>query len=172
MDKRKEENLRVKKAIVLGYFSLLDKYQNDKISVSMIADYAHVSRMSYYRNFDSKNDIIIYFLESVLDEITSKLSSDCTFWSSEYGYVFLQVLTKYKSQFLQLDKYGFMGLVQTMFNEANINLEGDMPSNSIKRYNLYFASGATLNGIMEWFRNDCREPIDEFYQNLMDFLGI
>ena len=171
MDKRKEENLRVKLNIVNSYFELLKNYQNDKISISMIANNDSVSRMSYYRNFDSKNDIIIYFLESIFQEIKSQLPEDCTFWSKEYGYVFLKVLYKYKSEFLLLDSIGFMGMVQTMFNEANIDLGGDIPHKSVKRYYLYFASGASLNGIIEWFRNDCKEPLEEFYQTLIEFLG-
>lgn len=114
MDKRILENLRVRKALVEGYFDLLKKYQNDKISISMIAEQAGVSRMAYYRNFDSKNDIIQYFLEMVFEEIKSQLSSECRFWSREYGYVFLKVMKKYRKQFLLLDEAGFIGMVQTM----------------------------------------------------------
>ena len=171
MDKRILENLRVRKALVEGYFDLLKKYQNDKISISMIADQAGVSRMAYYRNFDSKNNIIQYFLEMVFEEIKSQLSSECRFWSREYGYVFLKVMKKYRKQFLLLDEAGFIGIVQTMFNDANIELAGDVPFNAVERYQLYFASGATLNGTMEWFRNDCRESLDEFYRVMLDFLG-
>ena len=42
---------------------------------------------------------------------------------------------------------------------------------AVERYQLYFAAGATLNGTMEWFRNDCRESLDEFYRVMLDFLG-
>ena len=171
LDKRTAENLRVKKAIVEAFLQLLKKYPNDKISITMITERAGVSRMAYYRNFDSKNDILLCFLEEVFEEIKSQMSEGCRFWSREYGYVFLKVMRKYKDQFLLLEDAGFIGMVQTMFNDANLELAGDMPYNSVERYHLFFASGASLNGIMEWFRNDCRESMDEFFRVLTDFLG-
>ena len=70
-----------------------------------------------------------------------------------------------------LDEAGFIGMVQTMFNDANVELAGDVPFNSVERYHLYFASGVTLNGIMEWFRNGCKESMDEFYRVMLEFLG-
>jgi len=171
MDKRIIENLRVKNAIVEGFFELLKSYNVDDISITMISQQSKVSRMAYYRNFNCKNDIILYFLESVFCEIKESLPEECEFWSKEYGYVFLTIMKKYRAQFLLLDNAGYLGMVQSMFNEANIELGGEIPYNSIKRYNLYFASGAALNGIMEWFRNECKESLDEFYQALIDFMG-
>ena len=171
MEKRILENLRVKKAITDGYFNLLKQYQNDQISISMITKQAGVSRMAYYRNFESKNDIIQHFLEMVFEEIKSQLSEECQFWSREYGNVFLNVMKKYREQFLLLDEAGFIGMVQTMFNDANIELAGDVKFDAVERYHLYFASGATLNGTMEWFRNDCKESLEEFYRVMLDFLA-
>jgi hypothetical protein len=40
------------------------------------------------------------------------------------------------AHFLLLDEAGFIGMVQTMFNDANIELAGDVPFNAVERYQL------------------------------------
>ena len=58
MDKRTEENLRVKRSIVNALFLLLKDTGLEDISISEITRVAKVSRMAYYRNFKSKLEII------------------------------------------------------------------------------------------------------------------
>ena len=58
MDKRKEANLRVKRNIVRALIELMQKKNYSDISVSEITALAGVSRISYYRNYDSKEDIL------------------------------------------------------------------------------------------------------------------
>ena len=171
MDKRVAQNLRVKGALMEAYLRLLGTHPDDNISVTMIAREAGVSRMAYYRNFESKGDIIRYFLEEVFREILGQLSEGCTFWSREYGYILLNVLYRHREQFLLLDESGHGGMVLAMFNDASLELAGDVPYNSVERYRLYLASGATLNGTMEWFRGGCRESLDDFFAVMLDFLG-
>ena len=74
MDKRIEENLRVKRLIVNAFFTLLEKYDLESISISEITRTAKVSRMAYYRNFNSKIDIIDFYLDDILDEQLAALN--------------------------------------------------------------------------------------------------
>lgn len=60
-NKRNDEiNALTKESIATAYSDLLQSKSN--ISVSMICDKAGVSRNAYYRNFDSMDDIAIYYL--------------------------------------------------------------------------------------------------------------
>lgn len=171
MDKRVLENLRVKKQIVNAYLTILKETKNSNASITDICKKAHVSRMAYYRNFIQPIEIIQFFFEEILNEIKEKSGDNLIFWSIEYGRLFLDCLLNYKDEILLLDECGYIGLMLTMFNEANLELAGDMPYNSIERYDLYFASGASLNGILEWFRSGCKENKEDFLAELVEFLG-
>ena len=170
MDKRIEENLRVKRLIVNAFFTLLEKYDLESISISEITRIAKVSRMAYYRNFNSKIDIIDFYLDDILDEQLAALNYDINFWAEEYGRAFFQSMSKHKERILLLNRMGLDGMVLNKFSAANENFAGDMPQNSIERYNLYYAAGAAYNGTIEWLKSGCKESVEEMTQSLGKFM--
>ena len=74
MDKRKEANLRVKRNIVRALTELMQKKNYSDISVSEITALAGVSRISYYRNYDSKEDILTESLESLMTHFSEEIN--------------------------------------------------------------------------------------------------
>ncbi len=161
MDKRVEENLRVKNQIAKAYFSLLKQRsvaEAENISVTAITERAGVSRMAYYRNFSRKTEIVEFYVqETVWSELEKRLNENTPFWSVEYGILFFSVLKDNRDLFLLLEQHGYLGLLLESFNAKNEELAGDMPRGSIERYNLYYAAGASLNAAMIWLREGCRE---------------
>lgn len=173
MDKRMEENRRVKDAIAHAFFSLLKQARSDDISVTEITNKAKVSRMAYYRNFKSKVDIIEYYLREVIwRDVSVALGESPDFWTYEYGVVFISVMKKYRNLILLLDDCGYASLILKSFNQKNEDLAGDMPHDSIERYNLYYASGASFNGLLEWMRGGCKESIEDMANSMAEFIGI
>ena len=68
MDKRKEANLRVKKGITMALFSLMHQKSFSDITISEIIRTAGVARVSFYRNYDSKEDVLLTLIEDILEE--------------------------------------------------------------------------------------------------------
>lgn len=174
MDKRIEENRRVKAAIVNSLLRLIKSKQFDEITISEIVSGAHVSRMAYYRNFSSKIEIVkYYFNEIVYNDLQSSLARPCTdarmFWSIEYGIGFFKTMKKHSEALLCLYRLGFAGLLLKIFNERNEEMAGDMPSNSINRYQIYLAAGASLNAAIVWIENGCKESPEEIARFCIDF---
>ena len=62
-----------KKKIVDGLFELLKDNELASISVSNICQTASVSRMSYYRSFKSKDQIIDYKIDQIFTEFFNYL---------------------------------------------------------------------------------------------------
>ena len=173
MDKRIEENKRVKDQIANAFFALMKQKHTDEISVTEIANKAKVSRMAYYRNFDTKVDIIEYYLREVMwSDVSAALGENPDFWTYEYGVVFISVMKKHRNLILLLDEYGYASLILKAFNRKNEELAGDMPHNSIERYKLYYASGASFNGLLEWIRGGCKESVEDMAKSMADFIGI
>lgn len=60
MDKRTIANLAVKRSLTEALFSLLEKKGLGSVGISEIVAKAGVSRSSFYRNFDSTDDVLAY----------------------------------------------------------------------------------------------------------------
>ena len=75
MDKRKEANLHVKNSIVNALIDLMREKNFEAISVSEITARAGVSRVSYYRNFDSKEDILTGSLKDLMDRFSEEINA-------------------------------------------------------------------------------------------------
>lgn len=69
MDKRVVKNERVKKEIEKALFTLLERKRFSEITVSDIIRTSGVARASYYRNFDSKEDVIESYMERQRREV-------------------------------------------------------------------------------------------------------
>ena len=75
MDKRKEANLRVKSHIVHALMDLMKEKSYEEISISEITVRAGVSRVSYYRNYGSKEDILTETLEQLMDRFLKEIEA-------------------------------------------------------------------------------------------------
>lgn len=76
--------------ISLAFLKLLDLKPFSRISISEITEKAGVSRVSYYRHFSSKEDILTkhcdYVLESIIRDLRSrKISNGYDFWRCIYS---------------------------------------------------------------------------------------
>lgn len=62
-----------KKAIMQTALDLFDQYGFDKVTVTEIADKAHVSKVSIYNFFESKDNLRRIIIKDMLDESTEKI---------------------------------------------------------------------------------------------------
>ncbi|MDE5856190.1 MAG: TetR/AcrR family transcriptional regulator, partial [Anaeroplasmataceae bacterium] len=76
MDKRLEINIEVKNAMVKALFILLEQKPLSDITVKELVKKAGVARASFYRNFKTKEDVIIYFLNTLLLQYKEKYAAD------------------------------------------------------------------------------------------------
>jgi AcrR family transcriptional regulator len=172
MYKQKETNEQIKKHIVDAYFSLLKQYgpkDSKNISVTEIADWAGVSRTAYYRNFHQKTEIIEFYFREILWDSFIDRCKDYYFWSYEYGVVFFSLLKEKREIMLLMDEHGYLDIIMDIFNEKNEEMIGDMPFNSMERFNLYFAAGGSFNVAMIWLRDGCRETPEQLSQSFVQF---
>lgn len=166
------EKHRVKQAIAMAFIAILNEKKIEDISIREITERAGVSRMAYYRNFNSKMDVLEYYFECNFNELVELLDEPVKLWSYEFGQAFFSLMKRHKNEVLLLDELGFSGLILHIFNEYNELLAGDMQYDSIERYRLYYAAGASYNAALQWLREDCKESIDNISRNCADFIGV
>ena len=67
-----ERNEAVRSAIIEALFTLMEREHFSSISVLQITDKAGVARMSYYRNFESKEQIIEAYVDRLHDDLIAE----------------------------------------------------------------------------------------------------
>ena len=86
----------------------------------------------------------------------------------------LIILYKYylenRKEILLLCSNGFYELIQENTDQFLINAIGDMPSNSIDRYNIFLLSGAICHVQIEWLKNKTPESPEDFADFQLKFI--
>ncbi len=175
MDKRLIENARVKKNIEEALFILLKNKKFSEITVSDIVNTSGVARASYYRNFENKEAVIESYMARQRQEVAVKIefteSINDLFIQDKLA-TSLEHYLKQKHYFLSLYDNGFGTLILEELNKFAEEILGDMPSHSIKRYSLYFLSGAMFNMTIQWLKGGAMESPMEMAQTFIEFLNM
>ena len=69
-----ESNELTKEAIYISLIKLMEKQDFDKITITDIAKKAGVSRMAFYRNYESKDDILFNYLDELFEQYYADVS--------------------------------------------------------------------------------------------------
>ena len=142
-DKRYEANRQVKLKIARALTKLMDTKAFSDISVTDIITTAGVARASYYRNFHSKEEVLIKITDDIMEEYrkrAEKLEND--FFSYEAILLIFRYFKTYKKFILSVYKAGLAYIYLDLFDQELENHMGDMPYNDIHRYKVYFYSGS------------------------------
>ncbi len=172
-DKRHIENIRVKKSIQTALFSLMEKKRFSEIRVSDIISASGVAKASYYRNFSSLEDVIYFYIEQMNQELASRMMKqlDADAKTIRQNLITLyEYYLEHRAEILLLCSNGFYELIQDNTDQFLINAIGDMPSNSIDRYNIFLLSGAICHVQIEWLKNKAPESPEAFADFNMKFI--
>ena len=103
VDKRREENLRVKENIINTLFCLMQKKSLSDITVTELVKGAGVARASFYRNYDSKEDVLVTLIRDVLEMFRNEVKEDPEgLYSYDNMVLSFSYFQKYKKHILDL----------------------------------------------------------------------
>lgn len=173
MDKRREENIRVKQSITKSLFALMSHKSLADIHITELVRGAGVARASFYRNYSSKEDVLITLIRDILDEFSEQMDlSQGTFYTYENILLSFRFFQKYRDYVLDLYHSGFTSVLLEELNQFHESVEGTMASSSIARYQLYAYIGALLNTALVWLSEDGKttpEEMARFFLNVRTF---
>ena len=78
MERQNESNLLTKECIVTALLRLMQEKKYESISITDITTLAGVSRMAYYRNYKSKDEILIKYLLDQKDRLVSDIGNSAS----------------------------------------------------------------------------------------------
>ena len=173
MDKRKEANMRVKSSITRALLNLMHQKSFSDISISEIIRTAGVARVSFYRNYDSKEDVLITLIEDVLEEFRGTIDgSETDYYTYENIRRSFAYFKKYGSFVLDLYQFGYGSILLEKLNRFHEEIAGTMPNSSIEKYKLYMYMGALFNTAIMWIYNGAKESEEDITNMFCKTCGI
>ena len=171
MDKRREENIRVKACITKALFGLIQTKSLSEITVTKLVQGAGVARASFYRNYDSKEDVLVTLIQDVLELFRQEMhEGEEGIYSYDNILLSFRYFQKYKGYILDLYRSGFAMVILEELNRFHESIEGTMSFASTEKYMLYMYIGALFNTAVTWLSDERPIAPDEiatfFYRKL------
>ena len=159
-----ENNMTSRDYIIESFFILLENNKFDDISIQEICNKAGVSRVTFYRNFSDKLDIINGYFVTMIKKFIQDVGKVNTNYRdiSYLTFTFLkQEKTKIKSLINNNLEYLYLNLL-------NNHLTKNFIKDNMSEMLAHIYSGALYNLSIWWVNNDCKEDIniliDEFFK--------
>ncbi len=105
-----QKSVFVKQCIFTALMQLLNQKPFDKIKISEIADRAGVSRMSFYRYYNKKEDILIEHLDQDFNDFTNEINKIPGLKSHDFWVFFVNKVLG-DTFILRLELYGLSDLL-------------------------------------------------------------
>lgn len=163
--------LFARQCIAEALIKLMEEKDYKKISLTEICETAGFSRMAYYRNFKSKDDILITYMKMLADQFRRDVVQKMPQASSrslellQYAFVYFQNYRRYVQCLLNANlasvlQYGLNYYMDTYVAGEDADMK--------KRYSLYLYSGGIFNIFTVWIANGMQETPEEMAQILFE----
>ncbi len=156
MNKKQELNAFIKECITKALIELMENKPLEDITITELVKKAGVGRVSFYRNFESKEDVLRKQLDGLLEE-----------WGEDYNsrndpaYFSESLLNHYyrnKDFFLLLYRHGLSNL---MYESIRQVMKIDESESNIQRYAKSTIAGLIFGAVDEWMRLGMKETPQE-----------
>lgn len=142
----------MKSYIAESLLILMEKNDFQSITIGDIVKKAGVNRSTYYRHFNKKEDIIIYFLDN-LSKTFLEWREKQDLKLNEYLIKMYEHYFKHKRQMLTIYKNGLSILLLDVLKKYLGGYDNQNKQIS-EQYNIAFHIGGTFNHFMLWFSRD------------------
>jgi AcrR family transcriptional regulator len=158
MKSRNESNKLAKECIVTALIELMKAHDFHSITITDLTKKAGVSRMAYYRNYTSKEDILNKFVDEVGADIHEKLpliKTETDLYN--YYYALLDQLSSYNDLAITTYKAGLGEVILSQITKQMTLTFPPQNNSPAERYRCLYLSGAFYNIFIEWLKNGQKE---------------
>lgn len=163
--KAPKENQLAKECIFTALLMLMEKKDFKDITISEIAKKAGVSRMTYYRTYSSKEDILVQYFEDKVRLMVTMIQNPsemtgyqfcCHFFTffKEHSHI---IDSLYKADLLKMVINKFTGILESVF----VHLKQFPAMEKNYRYQIALKAGALLSMLLCWIESGQKESPEE-----------
>ncbi len=164
-------NQFTKQCIMEALLQLMHTQDYNEISITDITRRAGVSRMSYYRNYNSKDEILMDYMYQILREYVQELeSSGIQSGFQTYGHILhsLKYLQKYKDYVLCLQKANRSEILLHGLDMYMLAVTDTREKTFLEKSRLYYYSGALYNIFTHWIQDGMEADPEAVAQVIYD----
>lgn len=148
-----EKNTYVKKQLTDALLSLLKKKELKDISISEVTSAAGVSRVSFYRNYNEKEDVIREHIKRQMADWMNDNAGEKDSTEDKLGNIFAY-LTEYRDLYLLLSSRNLLHLLKDIVMDSF----GPKPKHgNFEAYTTAFIANGIYGWIEEWFSRGMQE---------------
>ena len=151
-----ESNKITRECLRVAMFKLMNQESFEKITVTELAKRAGVSRVAFYRNYDSKEALVADICQSVFNELKASLTSQRFLQDRNGWYTAFFRTIRDNSEYFQIYLNANLKLTDGLVLEAAY--PGYTPE---EHYARAASEGAFLNVLTEWFQTGMQESPEE-----------
>lgn len=160
MEKMYMEENNIEEYIMEALFALMKVKPFASITVTDIAKKAGVSRITYYRHFKNKEEILIKYFAKQSQKFQEETFLQ-TRTKDDYYEIIFKVFSRFKQQ-KEFLKLLVSAHIQYIFlNVLNSGMKKDyyVQKYGKDEYASSYYAGALYNMSLEWLKNDCKESV-------------
>ena len=153
--------------IVLALLQLMKKKSFSGISITELCEKAGVSRMSFYRYYESKQDVLKKECARITDEFVAK--SGISYRNNplkDYFIILFTHLYNNRDLALLLDRADQLDIIKDDFQRVFLSTYKGV----YEEYKSYYISGGLYDVFRHWLRNGFKESPEELAVKLRDIL--
>lgn len=155
MQRTKDNSRLARERIVAALTELMSTRDYASITITEITQKAGVSRMTYYRNYSSKEDILRKFMDDVGDRIHIKIVEQNLHKDMyQYYYTLFDTLGQYAVLINAALAAGLNGLIlDCVSRNMDLTFLKNAEQQHTERYLLRYRAGAFFHVFLEWIRS-------------------
>lgn len=156
MSKRDELTYQLKIQIAQAVIELLKVKPLNKITVDELTELAHVGRVTYFRHFTSKEEIISFCLrENYLNWMKAQLSVEATLSEMDKGMLYFEYYLAHRELHTLIINHGLENLMLDAYISIIAPTEAEVDNEQL--YEAVFKAYGIFGATLRWLKNDCPE---------------
>ncbi|TCL60463.1 TetR family transcriptional regulator [Kineothrix alysoides] len=169
--------LQSKNWIITSLLELMKKYKYSEITIKDITKKADLDRRTFYRHFQSKDDVICACIKTICDEYIGTLQSEKSPSAYTTAKIYFTICLKHLDFLILMNKHGLSGFLFTKYNEYMPRLQDNDVSPELKlnygdhiTYLYAFNNGGFWALTLKWLENGAIQSPDEMAEVICKIL--
>ncbi len=154
--KKNEIDTKITNALL----ALMEEKEYKDISITDIVNKAGLSRVTYYRHFNGKEEIVIKYFEMTKNRFVEQSRVKDLETERNYEVIILSLFLFFKANIKANKCLRKAGLDAELLNFLSTEFLENLPI-KLDKYVALFVAGALFNVLINWLDNDCKDSIEE-----------
>lgn len=165
-----------KELISIAIYQLMYKIPFNDITVKMICEKAGVSRMTFYRYYNTKEDIFIDYSDERFAEFYELYMENKDITIDSFTKNIIHYFKQYERQIKSLEKSGLMYILITLFERYASYLMNHVKSLEQFKYrenplSIPYFAGGLYNVLFYWSKHNFKPSEEEMASMLEELIG-